>query len=283
MMHACHAPYGMMKSIRWWLAVTLTIAACGGRIAVASEWKLVWADEFNKVGPPDAAQWDYEEGFVRNHESQYYTRGRLENARVENGRLVIECRKENFHPKKPTPRPVHYTAASLTTKNRANWKYGRIEVRAKIPHGRGVWPAIWTLGSDISRVDWPACGEIDIMEVVGKEPNHIHGTVHYGLGGQHQSDGATITTPKPYDDFHIYAVEWTPDRIDFFFDKKKYHSFPIDQAGANRDNPFRKPHYLLLNFALGGDWGGPIDDSALPQQLIVDYVRIYQKNDGTIP
>jgi beta-glucanase (GH16 family) len=240
----------------------------------AQKWQLTWSDEFDYQGLPDKTKWSYEEGFVRNGESQYYTQARSENARVEGGLLILECRKEHFTP--PNHAPVEYTAASLITRRKASWRYGRIEVRAKLPQGRGVWPAIWTLGTNESRVGWPACGEIDIMEFVGKETNNIHGTLHFAVDGQHQSDGGTMETAKPYEDFHIYAVEWYPDRIDFFFDSNKYHTVPLDKAGQGADNPFRKPHYLLLNFALGGSWGGPIDDAALPQRFLIDYVRVYK-------
>lgn len=243
----------------------------------AKDWKLVWADEFNYQGLPDPAKWGYEEGFVRNHENQYYTRARLENARVENGNLVIECRKEHFTPANHAP--VEYTAASLTTQNKESWQYGRIEVRAKIPHGKGVWPAIWMLGTNITQVGWPRCGEIDNMEFVGKEPNGIHGTLHYSVEGKHQSDGGMLETNQPFDDFHNYAIEWTPERMDFFFDSTKYHSVLLDKAGQGAANPFRAPQYLILNFALGGDWGGPIDDAALPQKFLIDYVRVYQSTD----
>ncbi len=249
----------------------LSLSAIGAR---AAGWELVWSDEFNYQGLPDKTKWGYEEGFIRNHESQYYTRARPENARVENGLLVIECRKEHFQPANHAS--VEYTSASLTTRNKFNWQYGRIEVRAKIPRGRGVWPAIWTLGSDIPRVGWPACGEIDIMESVGKLTNDIYGTLHYAVDRRHRSDGGKIVADNPAGDFHVYAVEWHTNRIDFFFDNTKYHTALIDKAGEGDDNPFRKPHYLILNFALGGDWGGPIDDALLPQQYLVDYVRIYK-------
>ena len=235
-------------------------------------WKLVWSDEFNYQGLPDKTKWAYEEGFVRNHENQYYTRERSENARVENGSLVIECRKEHFQP--AGHEAVEYTSASLTS--RASWLYGRLEMRAKIPQGNGVWPAFWTLGANRGQVGWPRCGEIDIMEFVGKDPTHIHGTVHYSLDGKHQSDGGKWETASPFDGFHIYAVEWYPDRIDFFFDQHKYHSVPLGKADDRGENPFHKPHYLLVNFALGGSWGGPIDDANLPQQYLVDYIRVYQ-------
>ena len=161
-------------------------------LAGGEEWKLVWSDEFNKAGLPDAAKWDYETGLVRNHERQFYTRARRENARVENGMLIIEARKEKY--RSPSTEPAarseqegrekldhqgaDYTSASLTTSGKAAWTYGRIEVRAKLPSGRGTWPAIWTLGTNIDKAGWPSCGEIDIMEFVGFEPGIIHANIH---------------------------------------------------------------------------------------------------------
>jgi beta-glucanase (GH16 family) len=256
------------------LLFTFAIFVLAANRVDAEDWKLVWSDEFNYQGLPDPTKWDYEEGFIRNHESQYYTRARLENARVEDGHLVIECRKEHFTPTNHAP--VEYTAASLVTQNKESWQYGRIEVRAKLPHGAGVWPATWMLGTNITQVGWPRCGEIDIMEFVGKEPKGIHGTVHYAIDGKHQSDGGKLETNRPWDDYHIYAVEWTPERMDFYFDQTKYHTVLVDKANQGAGNPFRAPQYLILNFALGGDWGGPIDDAVLPQQFLIDYVRVYQ-------
>jgi beta-glucanase (GH16 family) len=240
----------------------------------AGNWKLVWSDEFNYQGLPDPAKWTYEEGFLRNHESQYYTRARLENCRVEKGKLVIECRQDHFSPTNHAPVP--YTSASITTKYKASWQYGRIEVRAKIPQGKGVWPAIWTLGTNVTTVGWPRCGEIDIMEFVGKQPDQIHGTVHYFAKAEPQASGASFETQRPFDGFHIYAVEWTPDHIDFYFDQVKYFSFSVNAADKSGDNPFRHPQFLIINLALGGTWGGTVNDSSLPQKFTIDYVRIYK-------
>jgi beta-glucanase (GH16 family) len=235
----------------------------------------VWSDEFNYQGLPDPAKWDYEEGFVRNHEKQYYTRGRPENARVENGMLVLECRKEEYTPAKHSP--VAYTSASLVTRESAGWLYGRIEVRAKLPQGKGVWPAIWTLGTNMPTVGWPACGEIDILEYVGKDPDLIHATIHYaGDDGKHKMNHKQFTTAKPYNDFHTYAIEWFPDRIDFYFDNTKFQTALLDKADLGAENPFRKPHKLLINLALGGSWGGEIEDAAANQKYLIDYVRIYK-------
>jgi beta-glucanase (GH16 family) len=263
----------MMKSFLL-LMTALVFIAPQGR---AEPWEMVWSDEFNYEGLPDKTKWNYEEGFIRNEERQYYTRDRIENARVEHGMLVIECRKDHFTPKDHAP--VDYTSASLTTVERANWRYGRIEVRAKLPRGKGVWPAIWTLGTDFPKVPWPLCGEIDIMELVGKDPNHIYGTLHYrSEDGRNAEDQGKLEADSLSDDFHIYAVEWDADRIDFLFDGRKYHTAFLEKAGKGENNPFHKPHFLILNFALGGAWGGPIDDAILPQQFLIDYVRVYRRN-----
>lgn len=244
-----------------------------------ADYHLVWADEFSQDpdGLPDPKRWNYEEGFIRNHESQYYTKERKENARIEKGQLVIEGRKEEFTPPGATTPVAHYTSAALETIGKADWQCGRIEVKAKLPAGKGVWPAIWTLGTVITQVGWPRCGEIDIMELVGKEPNIIHGTIHYFVNGQHGSKGGQLHVDQPEADFHVYAAEWNPDRIDLFVDDKKYFSFDVNAADNEGQNPFHKPHYLILNLALGGDWGGPIDDSIFPQRMTIDYVRVYQK------
>jgi beta-glucanase (GH16 family) len=244
-------------------------------------YHLVWADEFSQDadGPPDPAKWSYEEGFIRNKESQYYTKRRLENARIEHGQLILEGRKEDYLPPGPVHMPpAHYTSAALETIGKAEWLYGRIEVRARLPAGKGVWPAIWTLGSNIHQVGWPRCGEIDIMELVGKQPGIIHGTVHYFVNGKHGSHGHSIPIATTDSAFHVYAAEWTPDHIDLFVDNQKYFSFATHQADNDSQNPFQKPHYLILNLALGGSWSGPIDDSIFPQRMTVDYVRIYQKS-----
>jgi beta-glucanase (GH16 family) len=256
--------------------------------AQAADWRLAWSDEFDQPGLPDKTKWSYENGFVRNDELQFYTRERLENARVENGMLVIEGRKERYA--NPGYRPgadakksrragaefADYTSASLITEGKGSFLYGRVEVRAKLPQGKGVWPAIWMLGTNRASVGWPRCGEVDIMEFVGKDPDRVHATMHFSKDGKHGSKGGRLAAPAPYNDFHLYAVEWRPDRMDFFFDEQKYFSFPVDEAGVGPDNPFRKPHYLLINLALGGSWGGPMDDAVLPQEYLIDYVRVYE-------
>ena len=263
----------------------------GGFASTANDWKLVWSDEFDKPGSPDPAKWDYEEGFVRNHELQYYTRARSENARVVDGVLVIEARKERF--KNPaydaatkekdswrkTSEYAEYTSASLTTRGKAAWTYGKIEVRAKLPAGRGMWPAIWTLGAD-RNLGWPACGEIDIMENVGFEPDIIHANIHtkkYNHVMQ-TNKGDKITIPNPSEGFHKYIIEWYPDRIDFFVDEQKYFTFANEGTGPDAW-PYNKDQYLILNIAVGGSWGGQngVDNSIFPQRMYIDYVRVYQK------
>lgn len=247
---------------------------------------LIWSDEFDYTGLPDNSKWDYEYGYIRNEEQQFYMKERLENSEVRNGQLVITGRKERFkNPwyKEGSPKwqfnreYVEYTSASIITRGKFSVKYGRIEVRAKLPQGKGTWPAIWMLGDNISEVGWPKCGEIDIMEFLGRKSSTIYATCHYGdINGKHKSDGKHINVdPKPSEDFHIYAMNWYPDKIDFYYDDRMYFTFKTDQANVGSNNAFRKPFYLLMNFALGG-WGGEIDKTKLPQEYLIDYVRIYR-------
>jgi beta-glucanase (GH16 family) len=258
-------------------------AAATAPVPVPPGCQLVWSDEFDKPGLPDPNKWDYETGYVRNGERQYYTRARSENARVEGGSLVIEGRKEQYAipAAKPGQKQIaDYTAASLVTKGKAQWMFGRIEVRAKLPQGKGVWPAIWMLGQKFPATRWPACGEIDIMEFVGHTPRLVHANVHYSKAGKHASKGGKIEAARPFDDFHVYAVEWSAEKMDFFFDKQKYFTFNVTDAAEAGANPFHRPQYLLINLALGGSWGRQIDDSILPQKYLIDYVRVYQKQAG---
>jgi Glycosyl hydrolases family 16 len=272
-----------MKPLRLVLTVLPSLIFCAG--SIAAERQLLWADEFDKAGLPDKSKWAYESGFIRNNELQFYTRDRLENARIENWMLVIEGRKEKypnpaFKPGIQTRNPrgnvefASYTSASINTWGITNFLYGRIEARAKLPQGKGVWPAFWMLGANRS-VGWPRCGEIDIMEFVGKEPQNVHATMHFSKDGKHASKGSKLAVDAPFNDFHVYAVEWTKDKIECFYDDKSYFTFDIDLAGTGPENPFRKPQYILINLALGGSWGGPMDDAALPQKYLIDYVRVY--------
>jgi beta-glucanase (GH16 family) len=259
--------------------------------AAAEEYKLVWSDEFNTPGMPDPAKWDYEEGYIRNNEQQYYTRARKENARVEEGCLVLEARKEPF--KNPGFDPetkdkknmrkgrefADYTSASLITRGKAAWTCGKIEVKAKLPTGRGMWPAIWTLGTDKTQ-GWPACGELDIMENVGFDPDIIHANIHTKKYNHvlKTNKGAKITIPAPHTAFHTYWIEWTPEKIDFYVDEKKYFTYENEKSGPDAW-PYDKDQYLILNIAVGGAWGGQkgVDDAVFPQKMFIDYVRVYQK------
>jgi beta-glucanase (GH16 family) len=234
---------------------------------------LVWSDEFNTNGLPDSTRWNYDTGGNGwgNNEAEYYTARRSENARVTNGCLVIEARKEKWENKE-------YTSARLVTKGKGDWKYGRIEVRAKLPGGRGGWPAIWTLGS-VTPLKWPDDGEIDIMEEVGYDPGAVHASIHckkynHVIGTQKT---AITTVPDCMNTFHVYAMEWNADRIAIFVDDRKYFSFTNEHSGYDAW-PFDGPVYLLLNIAIGGNWGGQkgVDDTTFPQQMLIDFVRVYQ-------
>lgn len=238
----------------------------------SQDWKLSWSEEFDYEGLPNNASWSYFDGMAYNNESQFYRTERLENSRVESGMLVLEALLENHEGAK-------YTSGRISTKGKKEFLYGRVEVKAKLPTGVGMWPAIWMLGSNIDKVPWPACGEIDIMENVGYDPDTIHGNVHtkaynHTIG---TNKGTGIKVTSPYKEFHIYAVEWFEDHIDFFVDDQKYFSF-LNEHKTNDEWPFDKPHYLILNIAVGGNWGGKygIDQSIFPQQMLVDYVRYYE-------
>lgn len=238
------------------------------------EWQLVWQDNFDTDGLPDSKLWNYEVGYIRNREAQYYTKERLENARVENGSLVIEARKDNWNGNE-------ITSASLHTYGKNSMLYGKIEVRAKLPTGKGTWPAIWMLGNSFKEGSgWPACGEIDIMENVGYDPDVIHANIHtkaynHSIG---TGKGDKITIEKPYEDFHVYAVEWFESEMRFFVDDTLY--FTYKKEGTSNDVwPFDKPHYLIINLAIGGGWGGQkgIAEDLLPHKYYIDYVKVYEK------
>lgn len=249
--------------------------------------KLVWSEEFNYTGLPDANKWGYEKGFVRNKENQYYTTKRKENAFVHDGYLEIKGVKDTYPNEKykagttdwkTKDSLAQYTSASINTFGKASWTYGKIEVRARIPKALGVWPAIWMLGVNRGTVSWPMCGEIDIMEFVGHDSNHIHGTLHYAKADEkgHSSNTNKITVNQPFNDFHIYGLEWDENELKISFDGTVYQTFKVEAATIPQGNPFKKPFYLLLNLALGGSWGGKIEDTNLPASYLIDYVRVYQ-------
>jgi beta-glucanase (GH16 family) len=246
-------------------------------------WRLVWADEFDRDGAPDPAKWSFEHGYLRNHEAQYYT-DRPQNVRVAKGSLLIEARREEIPVRDKPGELTKYTSGSIETHGKFDFTYGRLECRAKLPHGRGTWPAIWMLGSDIGRVGWPACGEIDIMENVGFEPDKLHGSIHTKTYNHvvHTEKTAVVDVPDMSTKFHVYAMEWSPETIDLFIDGRRYFRFANEHQSVDQW-PFDQPAFIKLNFAVGGAWGGQkgIDDAIFPQTFEVDYVRVYQREGGT--
>ena len=230
--------------------------------------KLVWEENFdgNKLNENN---WNFELGNGcpncgwGNNERQLYTKT---NHQIKNGKLIITAKKINSK----------YTSTRITTKAKKEFLYGRIETRAKLPKGSGIWPAFWMLGANISDVNWPKCGEIDILEYVGREPSMVFTSLH-----TQDSHGNTINTKKTKFDtieegFHTYTADWNSEKIDFYVDNKKVYTFnPI--LKTNDTWPFDKPFYIILNMAIGGNFGGPaVDDAIFPQQFIIDYVKVYQ-------
>ena len=232
---------------------------------------LVWAEEFNYEGAPNSEYWSYETGDHGwgNNELQNYTNS-IENAFVKNGHLTIRAIKAD----------EKWTSARLITRNKQDFLYGRIEASARLPRGRGTWPAIWMMPTDRAYGNWPECGEIDIMEHVGYDPAVVHGTVHTGAYN-HLKDthlGNSLNINGFNESFHVYAIEWTPDKIDFFIDDQKYFTFENDHKGDFMTWPFDKHFHLILNIAIGGGWGGRkgIDPALTEATMEVDYVRAYR-------
>lgn len=239
------------------------------------EWKLIWSDEFNYTGLPDTSKWNYDVGGDGwgNNELQYYTNADTNNAVVRDGKLIITARKQAFSSN-------GYTSARLISKYKGDWLYGRIEVKAKLPAGKGMWPAIWMLPTDWKYGGWPESGEIDIMENVGFIPDSVFSSVHT------KSFNHVIGTQKTkglflgdvYSSFHVYAVEWNKDSLHFFVDNNNFFSFTNSGKGFE-EWPFDKRFHLLMNIALGGNWGGAqgVDSSVTASSMKVDYVRVYQQ------
>ncbi|MEM8566073.1 MAG: glycoside hydrolase family 16 protein [Bacteroidota bacterium] len=247
-----------------------------------TDYQLVWSDEFNYEGQPDKAKWSFDLGDGcpnicgwGNNELQYYT-SRPDNAVVKDGRLVISLRNEKIGGKK-------YSSARLVTKGKGDWKYGRFVIRAKLPRALGTWPAIWMLPTDWKYGGWPKSGEIDIMENVGYNPEFIVGAAHTesynGMYGTHKND--SIHIPDSNSAFHEYKLEWTPDEYSVFVDDEKYFTFRNEKKTTN-EWPFDQRFHLIINIAFGGNWGGAkgVDPSGLPQQMEIDYVRVYQRGNG---
>jgi beta-glucanase (GH16 family) len=282
-----------MKLIRFLLLAEsfLALASCGGRNTVTpgpnpppprqQTWTMTWSDEFD--GPngsaPDSAKWTYDTGGKGwgNNDLETYT-NRTQNAYLQDGFLVIQALNDVFTGTDGVTR--NYTSARLKTQGRFRQTYGRFEARIKIPYGQGLWPAFWMLGDDIGAVGWPSCGEIDIMENIGKEPSMAHGSMHGpGYSGDKGLTGAyTLPSGKFSDDFHVFAVEWEPNVVRFYVDGNLY------ETRTPRDTPqgarwaYGHPFFILLNVAVGGNWpGNPDATTTFPQKMLVDYVRVYAR------
>jgi beta-glucanase (GH16 family) len=236
----------------------------------------VWFDEFNKDGLPDTSKWNYDLGNNNgwgNNELEFYTADK--NVIISNGILAIEARKERME-------ASGYTSARMVTKGKGDFLYGRFEVSAKLPSGKGLWPAIWMLPSDNVYGTWPKSGEIDIMEQVGFDPNTIHVSVHtekYNhMIGTQKTSTSTINTATS--DFHVYRVDWTPYAVRGFIDGNQVFQFTNEGRGPAYF-PFNKKFHLILNVAVGGNWGGQqgVDDDSFPAKMEVDYVRVYKMKD----
>jgi beta-glucanase (GH16 family) len=250
-------------------------------------YTLSWSDEFNGAdgSAPDSTKWTYDLGVGGdgwgNQELETYT-NRPANVQVQSGNLVITAKSETYaDPSDGVQR--NYTSARLKTQGLFNQAYGRFEARIKIPKGQGMWPAFWMLGQDISTKGWPKCGEIDIMENIGREPGMVHGSLHGpNSSGNGTSDTtSTVTLPNNgnfADDFHIYAVEWEPTQVRFYVDSNNYVTFNKSEWPATGPWVFDHPFFLILNVAVGGSWpGSPDATTQFPQQMLVDYVRVYTK------
>jgi beta-glucanase (GH16 family) len=243
-----------------------------------ADWKLIWSDEFNGPAnaPPDGTKWAYDLGNNRgwgNAELENYTSAPA-NAHLDGaGNLVIRVLKMP---------DGGYTSARLKTQGKFTVTYGKIEARIKIPYGQGIWPAFWMLGSDIVTASWPACGEIDIMENIGREPSAIHGTLHgpgYAGGNGITASSALAGGGEKHfaDNFHVFSIVWTPQRVEFFVDSVSYNKVIPASLPAGKQWVFDKPFFLLFNVAVGGNWPGPPDASTVfPQEMTIDYVRVYQ-------
>ncbi len=242
------------------------------------EWRLIWSDEFTG-SEIDRSKWTLVgggDGFG-NNELQFYT-ARKENAYLENEKLMIRALKETYEDKV-------YTSAKLMTRGKAEWTYGRFEIRAKSPKGQGIWPAIWMMPADmVTYGEWPSCGEIDIMELIGSSPNTVHGTLHYGHPHTYTGQSYTLSNGDFSEDYHIFALEWTPTEMRWFVDDQLYSKqstwFSSPEKGKEQEPfpaPFNRPFYLQLNLAVGGNWpGNPDPTTVFPQTFEIDYVRVYE-------
>ncbi|HEY6767143.1 MAG TPA: glycoside hydrolase family 16 protein [Candidatus Sulfotelmatobacter sp.] len=270
------------------LALLFVFQACGQTPGPEQKkaWALAWSDEFNAANGSgmDSSKWVAETGGDGwgNQELEYYT-ARTQNAYVQDGNLVVKAMRENYQGPDGVKRD--FTSARLKTLGKFSQTTGRFEARIKLPQGQGMWPAFWMLGDDIDKVGWPACGEIDIMENIGKEPDIVHGSIHgpgyigsVGLEASYKLPrGARFS-----DDFHIFAVEWEADAIRFYVDDQLYSTRTHADLKPGWKWAFDHPFFLLLNVAVGGDWpGNPDPTTSFPQTMLVDYVRVYRRADAS--
>jgi beta-glucanase (GH16 family) len=250
----------------------------GDPIDIPPGWELVWNDEFN-AAQIDLSRWEHEVNGHGggNNELQYYT-DRVENSFIEDGKLVIRALRENYS---GPDGERDYTSARLRTANKGDWKYGRFEIRAKLPSGQGLWPAIWMLPTDWIYGGWPASGEIDIMELLGQEPWKVYGTIHFGGPGDHRQLGAqyNLSSGLFSENFHEFAIEWEVNEIRWFVDDSLYATQNNWFSGDNDyPAPFDQRFHLLLNVAVGGNWPGSPDQTTIfPQRMAVDYVRVFKR------
>ncbi len=241
-------------------------------------WNLVWQDEF-EGSSIDATKWTHlVTGNPANNELQYYT-DRVINSRIENGVLTIQAHAEVYTGPDGTRQ---YTSARLHSENKGDWKYGRFEIRAKMPLGQGMWPAIWMMPTDSEYGGWAASGEIDIMEFLGHEPNRVHGTLHYGGSWPSNTSSGTSTTLRSGSfaaDFHVFSIIWEAGRFSWLLDGVAYATqTQWNTAGHDFPAPFDKRFYMILNVAVGGNWpGNPDATTVFPQKMEVDYVRAYER------
>jgi beta-glucanase (GH16 family) len=266
------------------ILITCAAPSCGGSSSTPAAppgYHVTWSDEFDGAGGslPDSSKWVIESGGAGwgNNELETYT-SRAENAQLQGGNLVITASRETYTGADGISR--NYTSARLKTAGKFSQKYGRFEARIKIPQGQGMWPAFWMLGDNIDAAGWPACGEIDIMENIGKEPAIVHGSMHGpGYSGAAGPTAAyTLPSGKVADDFHIFSVEWEPSAVRFYMDGNLYETRTPADLPAGKSWVFDHPFFLLLNVAVGGDWpGSPDSTTVFPQTMQVDYVRVYAK------
>lgn len=252
--------------------------------SASGNWTLTWSDEFSAANgsSPDPSHWTFDTGGNGwgNNELEYYT-SRSQNAQIQNGNLVITALKETYTGSDGVTR--NYTSARLKTQGLFAQAFGRFEARIKIPAGQGLWPAFWMLGNDISTVGWPNCGEIDVMENVGKEPSVVHGSMHGPgfFGGNGLSAPFTLASGARFaDEFHIFAVEWEPNVVRFYVDGTLYSTFKPSNVPPGGRWVYDHPFFIILNVAIGGDWpGAPDSTTVFPQAMLVDYVRVYKRSN----